>query len=497
MADEKDRFAGLILICIIALNTAIRLYGIGDFSLSNDELSAVFRLKYDSVSDVIRYGVMATDPHPAGVQLFLYYWTSLFGDSQISLRLPFVLAASGGYIFFYYMARSFIGAGNAIICLTLFSFSSFALVQAQLARPYAFGLMTVMASLWAWSRVVSGRGGRVELILYAITTALNFYIHYYAGLLSVIAGLTGLYPALKNGVLRSYILAGLSSIILFLPHLFITLEQLGRGNLTAWIDRPGISFVPEHFNVLLNDSPVLLLFYIAGLSGLVILYRRRTRNNTVFVTYSIILFLGPLLAGITYSQFFGASLIHRVLFFSAPFFFIPACAALPQLNRIPWLILVLLLLSVNLYYSVNTHRYFDRKYVENFKGLATELAKIKSSAGDDILVAGNFNSPKYLDYYGKGLSATLDFSSVQGDTSLARFMQLVRNSDKSEMVILWAGRHMPAAMPEYARIYYPGVISEHEFSNSGMWHFSSQAAERKAVLSNRLSGDTVMHPAVE
>lgn len=60
--------------------TVLRLWGLTAFSLSNDELSALARLQYGSISDVLKYGVY-TDFHPAGVQLFLYGWTH-YSDFQ-------------------------------------------------------------------------------------------------------------------------------------------------------------------------------------------------------------------------------------------------------------------------------------------------------------------------------------------------------------------------------------------------------------------------------
>ena len=66
-----------MLLWILAIAAILRLSGLTAFSLSNDELSALARLQYDSVSTVITEGVY-TDFHPAGVQLFLYYWTHDF-----------------------------------------------------------------------------------------------------------------------------------------------------------------------------------------------------------------------------------------------------------------------------------------------------------------------------------------------------------------------------------------------------------------------------------
>ena len=58
----------------------------------HDELSALSRLQYDNIYDVVKYGVMLGDTHPAGVQVFLYYWIKFGGTSEVWVKLPFILS---------------------------------------------------------------------------------------------------------------------------------------------------------------------------------------------------------------------------------------------------------------------------------------------------------------------------------------------------------------------------------------------------------------------
>lgn len=54
----------VILAIILFIGAALRIYNFWDFSLSNDELSALARLNFDSFSDLIMNGVRI-DGHPA------------------------------------------------------------------------------------------------------------------------------------------------------------------------------------------------------------------------------------------------------------------------------------------------------------------------------------------------------------------------------------------------------------------------------------------------
>jgi hypothetical protein len=78
------------LILILMIGFALRFSVSITHSYTNDELSAINRLRYDSFSDLIEKGVKEGDMHPAGVQVFEKIWSSLFGTSELALRLPFV-----------------------------------------------------------------------------------------------------------------------------------------------------------------------------------------------------------------------------------------------------------------------------------------------------------------------------------------------------------------------------------------------------------------------
>ena len=77
---------------IIFVAAILRFYNLGDMSLSNDELSALSRLRYSSFAEMISKGVYI-DFHPAGLQIFLFYWVKIFGDGVFMLRLPFVFCS--------------------------------------------------------------------------------------------------------------------------------------------------------------------------------------------------------------------------------------------------------------------------------------------------------------------------------------------------------------------------------------------------------------------
>ena len=59
-----------LFLIVLLLATFLRFYKYNTFSLSNDELSALYRTVYDNLDDLFKQGVKL-DFHPAGIQLLL------------------------------------------------------------------------------------------------------------------------------------------------------------------------------------------------------------------------------------------------------------------------------------------------------------------------------------------------------------------------------------------------------------------------------------------
>ena len=78
-----------LLIClIIIIGAVLRFYNYADIPFTHDEFSALFRTQFSNFHDLIIKGVLV-DTHPAGVQVFLYYWVKLVGISEPLVKLPF------------------------------------------------------------------------------------------------------------------------------------------------------------------------------------------------------------------------------------------------------------------------------------------------------------------------------------------------------------------------------------------------------------------------
>ncbi|MEM9025056.1 MAG: glycosyltransferase family 39 protein, partial [Bacteroidota bacterium] len=133
-----------ILALIFLLGAALRFYHLGDWSLSNDELSGLARTHYDSLEDVIQHGVR-TEGHPAGYHLFAYAWTGLADTSNAAYRFPFALIGTLSIGLFYLLGARWFGRSVGLMAAAAFATLAFPILYSQLARPYSLALAASLA----------------------------------------------------------------------------------------------------------------------------------------------------------------------------------------------------------------------------------------------------------------------------------------------------------------------------------------------------------------
>ena len=490
-----ERFALLLLLLV---NVYIRFTGIGDFSLSNDELSAVTRLEVSTFTELIENGVIATDPHPAGTQVFLYYWTSVFGTSPFAIRFPFVVFGILGFFFLYATFRRWIGFQRAVLAISFISLLEFIIIHGQLARPYALGFFSTTVFVWAWDRFALAGDKKTWIkIAYVLSAVLSCYAHYFAGLFAGIVALTGLIVVYKKGQFRPFLWMNLAVMALFIPHVSVTIAQLSRTTLTAWIPPPESDFISTHIFILLNRSVFLLVLFLALSLWSLLRFIAVERDKAQYLLFGALFFLIPILIGYLYTQYAGPALMDRVLYFSAPYFLVLAFIALPKMSKPVFLTSMLLLTLVTAASTALETSFATRDYTEKFKETGiVYLDFIDEYKSENVLVTGNYNSPRYLEYYTK---KTVPFvvDRLVTDSLLAIFMREVRYSGKPYLFHSWACMYQSVESVEYARIFYPNLIEQGHFYNSGYWFFGKENQGRDTVEFVHFSADSLAKPLPE
>ena len=182
MIDIKRNIDILLLLIIgfaLRFSVSIQHY------YTNDELSAINRLRYSSFSDLLEQGVKTGDMHPAGVQIFLKSWSSIFGTSEVALRFPFVMAGVISIILTFLIGKKWFNRSTGLYAATLLTLLYFPIINSELARPYSPGLMIALLIVWYFDKILlEKKPNWKNALALGICFAAAMYTHYFLFLLS-------------------------------------------------------------------------------------------------------------------------------------------------------------------------------------------------------------------------------------------------------------------------------------------------------------------------
>ncbi|MDD5519061.1 MAG: glycosyltransferase family 39 protein, partial [Candidatus Omnitrophica bacterium] len=133
----------LILIFLILLGLALRLYSLDKYPLWLDEVTAASVER--NIPCVLSFnkafhqspGLEKNDYLYSYNRFFIYYWEKISGDSEFCLRLSSVIFALLGLYMLYRLGSLLYGLGIARVSLFLLVISPFHIYYSQELRSYA------------------------------------------------------------------------------------------------------------------------------------------------------------------------------------------------------------------------------------------------------------------------------------------------------------------------------------------------------------------------
>lgn len=343
---------------IIFLGAAvIRFWNLGQADFSHDELSALFRTRYDSFSELIREGIRV-DGHPALVQVFLYYWAPAVDYSEFWVKLPSVLLGLGSIVLVY---ASFLRIRDAdastLLVVSLMAFSQLFVYHHQTARPYAYGAFFVALCAYGYFSWFYKEKKNEYLVLFGLGAVLAAYSHYLALLTVLIIGLTALIKDIRAP--KPWILVFLISLAFFSPHLEIFFYQLSLGGVGQWLGPPDASWLTKFLSYLFNFSIYSTAPWIGiAFLGLIffgdVIYRPHGYGLIWFGSVFTIAFL--------YSIFRNPVLQYSSLIFVTPYLFVTPKDEKKAKDsaHFPWLVVIFLIPIIWKLFK-NDDRYFMRE----------------------------------------------------------------------------------------------------------------------------------------
>jgi uncharacterized membrane protein len=257
----------LWLLTIVALASALRLFGLSFQSYWYDELfSAYSSNPSHSLNEVIR--ITEADVHPPLYQVVLWQFYKWFGYNEWAGRLPSALAGIACIPVIYGLGRELFDKRAGLYSAAFASVNYYLLYFSQEARSYAFLCFLCSLSFLYFFRTLRKQSW-LNVALYILATVALLYTHYF-GFVLLVAQVTALliyfrmqWPPERALLLRSGVAAGVV-IAACLPLIPVLLAHANVNDF--WIQQPPITIAYEYFVGYFGATWLAGLF--AGLAGI-------------------------------------------------------------------------------------------------------------------------------------------------------------------------------------------------------------------------------------
>jgi mannosyltransferase len=393
-----------LLVVIMLLGFALRLYRLGADSLWYDETVSAF-LAAETVPELI--GHTTRDIHPPGYYLLLHFWTLAAGQTEFALTFFSVISGLLLIPLTYRLARYLTGQSIAIWAALLVTISPYHIWYAQEVRMYTLGALLGLWAAYCGLRALAAPKVFRYWSGYLFAAALGLYtLYYFAFLLLVINCFFVLYilrPRLNGSALRSLVMVNSLVLLIYLPWLPIVWRQATEPPVPPWRTSASLSLwstLLESWSVLAFGQslepapfwPILLLSLALFILGLLYL---TFQPSTFFFAYTF----GPLL--LIYLLSFVTPLYHvRYLFIYSPPFYIILAAGLAWLMARRWLwvsVVTASLLLATCFFSLYQYHVDPRYRADDYRA-AVHFIQSHWQPGDVIMVNAGYVYPAFLYY---------------------------------------------------------------------------------------------------
>lgn len=472
-----------ITIWLIILAAAVlRFFNLGEMSLSNDELSSLTRVRYDSFSEMISKGIYI-DVHPAGLQSFLFYWVKIFGDDPFTIRFPFVISSLISIWLIYQIGKKWYHELTALLAASAFGFLILTILFSQMARMYSPGIMFSLLTVYFWTDLLfpaDNKNKNLSWWGWIISMSAALHLHYFSFLFVGLVGLSGIFFVKRKELLK-YSFGGVLSLLTFLPEIPVFIAQMKTGDTGSWLGPPSKNFLKEFFFELFNRSyTICLLVTILFLAG--ILFGRRKESMNRWRVLSLLWFFISFGIAYLYSIFRDPILKFSTLLFVIPFLLLFIFSYIPAslLKRRNTLITVLIFSLILIYDTLVPGKYFSVKHFGVFREIAEDAQSWTKKYGvKNVPFVINVINPEYLNYYFKKMEdpPLVAEDRVETPSGFSDLFDITGTSSSPYFAYIWSSSTHPLEVPEIIRNYYPYMIERKNYFNAASYLFGKQPGE--------------------
>jgi hypothetical protein len=227
---------------ILSLCALLRLLPLASYQFTYDELSALERTQFNSFSDLVHKGVKI-DAHPALIQLLIFALVKCFGYVTWLIKLPFILFSLGSVCYAYAFGLRYFSKQAGLLSAVFFSFSLPFVFYAPVARMYIPGIFFSVAMLYYFYGIFfNGNRTWLYFLMLGLTAWLGALNHHMSALFAFTLFLAGLLMIRRVNA-KPFLITLVVVLLAYLPHLPVTLYQLGVGGIGrdqgGWLEPPG------------------------------------------------------------------------------------------------------------------------------------------------------------------------------------------------------------------------------------------------------------------
>ncbi|NOR87112.1 MAG: hypothetical protein GQ527_05835 [Bacteroidales bacterium] len=467
----------ILLGLIILLGFALRFYHFNELPFTWDEMSAWSRLQFDSVPDLIEFGIKP-DGHPAGIQLFLYYWVSLFSDTEWVVKLPFNLMGLASIYIFYLIAKAWWNRSVGLVGASFMASLQIFVLYSPIARPYISGLFFTLMMVYFWSLYMFKVPKRKYLIWFVIFAALSAYNHHFSLLFAAIVGLSGLFFVPKSQV-KEYILSGIIIFALYIPHLPIFFHQLGVGGIGGdgnWLTQPANDFPLQFIYWAFHYSPyVMALVIVLVLISLFVPSLMDHKSDHWKKRFVLLLWFSlPIVIGFYYSIFVNPVIQFSMLIFSFPYLLLLLFSGFKELKPSILGAFIILILGVNTYTLINSRMHYQIIFKQVFEENAQSVGANSAKDSNEVFLLYN-TIPEYQQYYLKKyqIEQTPAFSVYDKNISISQLDSILLNINQD--YVLASG--LPENLVLAVRHRFPYLVERKDGYTFESYLFSREKIE--------------------
>lgn len=445
----------------------IRFIPLTEYQFSHDELSAISRTIYPNLIQELNFAIKL-DAHPALIQLFLWFWVKLFGYSEIAIKLPFLLCGVLSVWYAYKLGKTYLSEAAGIVTATLLSGSFIFLVYSSYARMYIPGVLFSILLLDSVFKILFSESvNRKDYLLMVLWLVLCAYNHHMSSLFAATVFCLSLFYISKQR-LKSFLLFGALAVLIYLPHLPITLYQFSIGGIGfeqgGWLSKPRTFeiyyFVKTLLGCGISGKLIMLLFF--GLMMISVFKLNPISKKQFFLLW---LFLINYAVIHLYSVFRSPILQFSVLLFSGVALILFLSSFASFLSKKQLTVFTVVIFALLSFQTVRKKHFFSKVNIHAYDEQAQTILKMQRIAGKNNVAAVLGSEPFFVYAYQKKYHSKFNYISVYDSlfVNKQKFTSYLKSLQQPYIVLCGIG----AADVQHIKQYFPYIVSNKEdyFSN--------------------------------